>query len=108
MAYDKNLAERVRTSAGNIPLIEKKMFGGIGFMLHGNMACGIINDMLIVRVGKENYEAALARPHTSVFDITGRVMRGWVMVGPAGTADDDSLSAWVDTGVTFALSLPPK
>ncbi len=108
MAYDKVLAERVRASFGNIPIIEKKMFGGVGYLLHGNMACGIVDDALIVRVGKENHNNALARPHTGVFDTTGRVMRGWVMVNPAGTADEDSLSAWVDEGIKFALTLPPK
>ncbi|MBT3337637.1 MAG: TfoX/Sxy family protein [Anaerolineae bacterium] len=108
MAYDKTLAERIRTSFGTIPVIEKKMFGGVGYLLQGNMACGILDDALIVRVGKENYEEALARPHTRVFNITGRVMRGWVMVGPAGTNNDEALSGWVDEGVRFALTLPPK
>ncbi len=108
MAYDPNLAERVSATFGNIPIIEKKMFGGVGYLLEGNMACGVLNDALIVRVGKENYEAALTRPHTRVFDITGRVMRGWVMVAPDGTSNEDELSNWVEQGIKFALTLPPK
>jgi len=108
MAYDKKLAARVRASLGNIPAIEKKMFGGVGYMLHGNMACGILGDALIVRVGKENYAAAMARPHTRIFNITGRTMSGWVMVDSSGTADDAALAEWLDVGIKFVLSLPPK
>ena len=108
MAYDKKLAERVRTSLGTIPAIEKKMFGGVGYMLHGNMACGILDDALIVRVGKENYEAALARPYTRIFESRGRKMNGWVLVDPQGTADAAELGEWVEAGIKFALTLPPK
>ena len=108
MAYDKILAERVRASLGEIPAIEKKMFGGVGYMLHGNMACGILDDALIVRVGKENYEAALTQPHTRIFESRGRKMNGWVLVDPLGTADDQALAEWTDAGVAFALTLPPK
>jgi len=108
MAYDKKLAERISATFGNIPILEKKMFGGIGYLLHGNMACGIIGDTLIVRVGLEDYEAALKRPHTRVFDTTGRVMRGWVMVSPEGTSGENTLSNWVEQGIKFALTLPPK
>ena len=108
MAYDKKIAERISATFGNIPIIEKKMFGGVGYILHGNMACGVLDDALIVRVGLEDYEAALKRPHTRVFDTTGRVMRGWVMVDPDGIANDDDLSNWVEQGIKFALTLVPK
>jgi TfoX/Sxy family transcriptional regulator of competence genes len=108
MAYDKKLAERVRATLGNIPALEKKMFGGVGYMLHGNMACGILGDDLIVRVGKENYAAAMARPHTRIFESRGRKMSGWVLVAPQGTADAANLNAWVEAGINFALTLPPK
>ena len=108
MECDKKLAERVRASAGIIPLIEKNLFGGVGYMLHGNMACGILDDALIVRVGKENYEAVLACPHTRIFESRGRKMGGWVMVDPPGTADNQALAEWIDAGVEFALTLPPK
>ncbi len=108
MAYDKELAKRISATFGNIPIIEKKMFGGVGYLLHGNMACGVLDDALIVRVGLEDYEAVLKRPHTRVFDTTGHVMRGWVMVDPEGTSSDDNLPTWVEQGIKFALTLPPK
>lgn len=79
MAYDEGLAHRVGEILGDLPgLVEKKMFGGVGFMLHGNMACGIHKENLIVRVGPEKYETALNSPHTRPFDITGKPMKGWV------------------------------
>ncbi len=109
MAYDEGLAQRIREVLGEQPgLVEKKMFGGIGFMVHGNMACGVHKDALIVRVGPERYEEALARPHTRPFDITGRPMKGWVMVTSDGYESDDALKGWVQQGVDFALSLPAK
>jgi hypothetical protein len=84
------------------------MFGGIEFLLQGNMACGVRNEQLIVRVGTERYEGALARPEVAVFDMTGRPMKGWVTVGPGGYASDAALEEWVQQGVDFALALPPK
>lgn len=109
MAYDEGLAERIRVALGDRPeLVEKKMFGGVGFMLLGNMACGVNKDDLIVRVGPEQYEEAVIRPHARPFDFTGRPMKGWVMVAPPGYEDDKDLEGWVDDGVSFALSLPPK
>ena len=84
------------------------MFGGIGFMLGGNMACGVNKESLIVRVGSENYEDALSMPHTSIFDFTGRPMTGCIMVTPEGYKTDEDLEKWLDLGVQFALSLPPK
>ncbi len=89
-------------------IVEKKMFGGVGFLLQGNMACGILNDDLIVRVGPEQYEEALAEAHARPFDITGRPMTGWVMVAPAGYAEDEDLDRWVQQGLAFAGSLPAK
>ena len=109
MAYDEGLAQRVRELLGEQPgFVEKKMFGGIGFILHGNMACGINQENLIVRVGPDQYEAALTRPNTRVFDITGRPMTGWVTVEPDGYESDEALTEWVRQGVDFARSLPPK
>ena len=109
MAYDEGLAQRIREVLGEQPgLVEKKMFGGAGFMVHGNMACGVHKDALIVRVGPENHEEAMARPHTRPFDITGRPMKGWVMVTSDGYESDEALEDWVQQGVDFALSLPPK
>lgn len=109
MAYDEGLAQRVSEALADRPgLVEKTMFGGVGYMLRGNMACGVLNQDLIVRVGKDRYEEALAAEHTRPFDITGRIMTGWVMVAPAGTEQDQALVEWVDQGVAFASSLPPK
>ena len=109
MAYDEGLAQRIRGLLGEMPeLVEKKMFGGVGFILSGNMACGVSGDGFIVRVGPGYHQAALAQPHTRVFDMTGRPMSGWIVVDPPGVADDERLADWVARGVDFARSLPPK
>lgn len=109
MAYNEILAEKMRQLLDGQPeLVEKKMFGGIGFMLRGNMACGVNKDDLIVRVGPDNYESVVMRPHVHPFDFTGRPMKGWVIVEPDGYAADSDLKSWVEEGVDFALSLPPK
>jgi len=109
MAFDEGLAERIRSILDERQgLEEKKMFGGIGFLLRGNMACGVNKDELIVRVGTEKYEDMLSRSHVKVFDMTGRPMKGWVVVNPPGFEDDSDLAFWVGEGVEFALSLPPK
>ncbi len=108
MAFDEGLASRVREALGDAGLTEKRMFGGVGFLLNGNMACGLINSDLIVRVGPAAYAEALAEPGARPFDITGRAMSGWVMVSPDGHDADHDLRAWVDRGVAFAATLPPK
>ncbi len=109
MAYDENLAQRVQDTLEKQPgIVAKKMFGGVGYMIQGNMACGVNEDKLIVRVGLERYEEALAAPHTKDFDITGKPMRGWVMVEPEGYQTDEELKDWVQQGVDFALTLPAK
>ena len=109
MTNDELLGVRIRAALGPLPgLEEKKMFGGIGFMVNGNLACGVHKNNLIVRVGPENHTAAMARPHTLPFDMTGRPMAGWLMVEPPGIATESELKAWVDQGLAFARSLPPK
>ena len=109
MAYDEVLAGRIRNSLGDqLGLVEKKMFGGVGFMVQGNMACGVHKDMLIVRVGPEAYDETMKYPHTRPFDMTGRAMKGWVMVEPGGFASEAELKEWVAAGLNFALTLPPK
>lgn len=109
MAYDEGLAQRLREALADADgLTERRMFGGIAFMLHGNMAVGVTSDELMVRVGPERYDEALARTHARVFDMTGRPMRGWVVVAAEGLADDPSLAAWVQIGADYARSLPPK
>ena len=109
MAYDEMLATRISGLLATRPgFSEKKMFGGVGYLFYGNMACGVNGENLIVRVGPENYQSALSDPDTDVFDMTGRPMTGWVVVKPSGTGADENLIEWVERGVMFALSLPPK
>jgi len=109
MAYDQGLAHRIRELLADRPaVVEKKMFGGIAFMLQGNFACGVNQENLIVRVGREQYEAALARPHCREMDFTRRPMKGWVYVASAGYEAEADLTTWVQQGVNYALSLPPK
>lgn len=109
MAYDENLAIRVNAILGDRPgIFEKRMFGGVGFLVNGNMACGILDDCLIVRVGPDAYDEALSQPHTRVFDNRGRPMTGWVVVSPKGYKNDSALEAWVRRGIDFAISLPGK
>ncbi|MDH3292288.1 MAG: TfoX/Sxy family protein [Gemmatimonadota bacterium] len=109
MAYDETLAARVRTALANEPgLSEKHMFGGLSFLLNGNMCCGIVGNTLMVRVGPEAYTAALAKPHAREMDFTGRPLRGMTYVAPDGVHTDSALAAWVRRGTAFAASLPPK
>ena len=109
MAYDEGLAQRIREHLeGRDGVSERKMFGGVAFMLSGNMCCGVVDDELMVRVGPEGYEGALAQPHAREMDFTGRPMRGMVYVGTAGVAEDDDLAGWIGRGETFAGALPPK
>ena len=109
MAFDEGLAERIRDVVGDDPGVEeRKMFGGLAFLLHGHMACGIIGDELMVRVGPDAWAEALELPHAREMDFTGRSMKGMVYVGTAGFAEDDDLAGWVERGLAFAGSLPPK
>ncbi|MFJ4205473.1 TfoX/Sxy family protein [Streptomyces sviceus] len=109
MAYDEGLAERVRQYLGADPgVTEKRMFGGIAFLFQGNMAVGVTGDDLMVRVGPDATDAALARPGTRLFDMTGRPTRGWVVVAGAAVTEDEALRAWIDEGRAFAASLPAK
>lgn len=108
MAYNEKLAKRVRAEFGEIPCIEKKMFGGVGFLVHGNMACGVYKNDMIVRVAPEKHEKLMKKKHTKVFDITGRPMKGWLMVEPDGCKSAKQLSTWVKEGIEFALTLPVK
>ena len=109
MAYDELLGIRIRSAVGPLPgLEEKKMFGGVGFLVNGNMACGVHKDGLIVRVGPDKYAEALARPHTRVFDMTGRPMTGWILVDPPGCATESALKAWLELGLAYAMALPGK
>ncbi len=109
MTFDEVLAQRVRGILDQkTDYTERKMYGGICFLKKGNMACGIINDDLIVRVGLVDYEKLLTCENTKKFDITGKVMKGWVMVTREGNTEDKDLFNWVSIGISFATSLPPK
>ena len=108
MAHSEKLAERIRSELNGIPVVEKKMFGGVGFLIHGNMACGVHKENMIVRVDPEKHEKLLKKPHARIFDITGKAMKGWLIVEADGLKMDRQLSAWVKEGVGFALTLPAK
>lgn len=109
MAYDNALADRIRTAVGDrAGLTEREMFGGIGFMLQGNMAVGVLGDELMVRIDKQETEQALAEPGARTFDFTGRPMKGWVMVSAEGFSNDQAFERWVLRGVEYASSLPAK
>ncbi len=109
MAFDENLAGRIRRSlARKKGIEEKKMFGGIGFLLNGNMLVGVWKDSLIVRLGPDDGDDALGDPHVKAFDITGRPMKGWVLVKPEGVADDDQLRGWIGRAAKCVGKLPEK
>ena len=109
MPYDTDLAERMRPyllpRAG---VSEKAMFGGIAFLVHGNMCCGIWKDLLVIHLSVEDGAKALKKPHVRVMDITGRPMKGWLFVEPAGYERDKDLYSWIDKALQFASSLPSK
>jgi hypothetical protein len=109
MAFDESLAARIRRHlARRNNVQEKKMLGGSGFLLHGNMLVGVWTDSLIVRLGPDEGEEALREPHVREFNITGRSMKGWVLVAPEGVEADDGLSGWVQRAVKFVGKLPAK
>jgi TfoX/Sxy family transcriptional regulator of competence genes len=109
MAYDEGLATRLRELIGELPgVAEKRMFGGLAFLLNGNMACGVTGEALIVRLPPADADTALTEPGARPFDMTGRPMKGWLLVDPDGHAEDDDLSGWVNRAIEFAGSLPSK
>lgn len=109
MPYNQQLAERIRVLLkGNKRLEEKKMFGGVGFLINGNMACGVHKDALILRLGEDDFQAALKSPHARIFEMTGKPMKGWVLVSKEGYASEKALQDWVRDSTDFARSLPAK
>ena len=109
MAYDETLAARVRADLSRrSDVAERKMFGGLAFMLNNNMCCCVTGHGLMVRVGSDAYEDALAQPHAGLMDLTGRPMKGWVLVDFAGLETEAALAQWVERGAGFAATLPPK
>jgi len=109
MAYDEQEGFRIREAlAAQSGVSERKMFGGLAFMVNGHMCCGLTNDNLMVRVGPEQYEDCLAQPFAREMDFTGRPMKGMIYVDPDGYHSDKDLKAWVDRGLAFVTTLPPK
>lgn len=109
MAYNTEVADDIRARIGGNPaLTEREMFGGIAFMINGNIAVGVSGDELMVRVGKDAHDEAVALPGARTFDMSARPMKGWISVAPKGFAEDEAFDAWIDRGVAFAESLPSK
>ena len=109
MPYDEPLADLLREALRGVPGVkEKRMFGGIAFMVHGHMCCGVVKDRLMIRVGPDRYEACLELPGASVMDFTGKPLRGFVYVSEEGFSTASSLQEWVERGLDFVVSLPPK
>lgn len=109
MAYDEELAGRIRRAlAGRAGVGERKMFGGLAFMLAGHMCCGVVGNELVLRLGPEGTEAALEKPHTRPMDFTGRPLKGFVFVAREGAGTDEAVQHWVEQAAAFAESLPPK
>ncbi len=109
MAYDEALAQRIRHILGvRTGIMEKKMFGGLAFLLDSRMFCGIVKNDLMVRVGPDRYEQALAEPHARPMDFTGRPLAGMVYVDAKGYRSDAALAKWVERGVRFVATLPAE
>jgi len=107
MPYDQELDERLLNAVAGWGATRKKAFGGTCHLLNGNMLCGVHKDYLILRLGPEQADQALSRPHVKPFDITGRAMKGWVMVEKAGLSDE-ALRQWLAEARRFVAALPPK
>jgi TfoX/Sxy family transcriptional regulator of competence genes len=109
MTYAEGVAERLREAfAGRTDVVEKKMFGGIAFMVSGHMCCGVIAEELMARVGPDQYDMALREPYTRQMDFTGKPMKGFVYVGVKGFASDEDLASWIRRCEQFVNTLPPK
>jgi TfoX/Sxy family transcriptional regulator of competence genes len=109
MAFDETLATRIRQSLARRKNVEeKKMFGGIGFLLNGNLLVGVWKDSLIARIGPDEKQEAVLEPHVKEFDIIGKPMKGWVLVEPQGVENDDQLNEWIQRALKFVRKLPAK
>jgi TfoX/Sxy family transcriptional regulator of competence genes len=109
MAFSEALAERIRQRLARRKNVEeRKMFGGVGFLLNGNLLVGVWKDSLCVRLGPDQAEEALLEPHVEEFDITGRPMKGWVLVEPKRIEGDDQLAGWIQRAMKFVGTLPAK
>lgn len=109
MSYDENLAVRIRGQFDGLKGVEeKRMFGGLCFMLSHHMCCGIVKDTLMARVGPDNYQKCLARKYASEMDFTGRALKGMVYVAPTGIKSNSQLAGWLNLCIAFVQSLPAK
>ena len=109
MAFDDGLATRIREDLGlRVAFDERRMFGGLAFMVDGHLCVGVLGDEMMARVGPDAYDDALSQPGVREMDFTGRAMRGLVMVAQDAIAEDDQLSHWLSRCLDFCLSLPPK
>lgn len=109
MAYDEKLAERIRKTHGRRKgMTEKNMIGGVSFLLNGKMCCGVLKDVLVVRVNPDESDTLLKKPHVRPMDFTGRPMKGFLYVSSGGYKTDKQLSAWIERSIDFVSSLPTK
>ena len=109
MAFDEDLAARIRDQlASRKGIEERRMFGGAAFLLDGNLLVGVWKDSLVVRLGPDEGDEALKEPHVKEFDITGKAMKGWVLVGPGGVEGDEQLGNWIRRAAGFVGTLPAK
>jgi TfoX/Sxy family transcriptional regulator of competence genes len=109
MAFSESLAERIRQALARRKNVEeKKMFGGVGFLVHGNILVGVWKNSLIVRLGPDEGDGALLEPHVKVFDITGKPMKNWIQVEPEGIVEDEQLKDWIQRAARFVRKLPRK
>lgn len=109
MPFDSSLAARIRKRLGKrAGLTEKQMFGGLAFLVNGNLCCGVHGHEMIVRIDPADSDRALGERHVRPFDMTGRPMKGWILVGPAGLKSSAALAKWVRVGLAYAGTLPPK
>ncbi|HEX5105285.1 MAG TPA: TfoX/Sxy family protein [Pirellulaceae bacterium] len=109
MPYSESLADRIRQTFGRRRgLTEKKMFGGVGFLLNGNMCVGVWKTSLIVRLDPVDADESLSQPHVRPFDITGRPMKGWLIVEADGLETDDQLASWIQRSIEFVAGMPRK
>ena len=109
MAFSESLATRIRDAlARKKGIEEKKMFGGVCFFLNGNMLVGVWREFFIARLGPDQGDDAMLEPHVRKMDITGKPMKGWIMVEPEGVDDDDQLNYWIERATKFVKTLPKK
>jgi len=108
MAHDPKFSERVRAELEGLPYIEKKMFGGLGYLVHGNMICGWYKGDMVARIDPARHETYLKQKYVKPFALRGRPMKGWLLIEPGGFKTRAQLSKWIKIGLEFALTLPPK